>query len=89
LCASSRRMRRGGRYGPVEATALGNLMIQAYSRGYLGSLEEVRAVVRGSSVEVRDYEPEGGDDEWVDSYERLRRTMSAAAQPNREGAGLE
>jgi rhamnulokinase len=34
--------RRPVRAGPVEATALGNLMVQAYTRGYLDSLEEIR-----------------------------------------------
>jgi rhamnulokinase len=81
--------RRPVRAGPVEATALGNLMVQAHSRGYLDSLEEIRATVRGSPVEVRDYEPKGSEDEWEDAYERLRRTMDAAAQLDREGAGLE
>jgi rhamnulokinase len=78
--------RRQVRAGPVEATALGNLMVQAYSRGYLGSLEEIRAAVRGSSIEVRDYQPAGSGDEWEDAFERLRRIMDAAAQLDREGA---
>lgn len=80
--------RRPVRAGPVEATALGNLMVQAHSRGYLGSLEEMRAAVRGS-VGVRDYEPQGSEDEWEDAYERMRRTMDAAALLDREGASLE
>jgi rhamnulokinase len=81
--------RRPVRAGPVEATALGNLMVQAYSRGYLSSLEEIRAAVRASPVEVRDYEPEGSEDEWEDAYERLQRIMDAAAHLDREGASLE
>ena len=75
--------------GPVEATALGNLMVQAYARGYLGSLEEIRASVRGSPVEVRYYRPASSGDEWEDAYERLRGIMGAAAQLDREGASLE
>ena len=75
--------------GPVEATALGNLMVQAYARGYLGSLEEIRAAVRRSPVEVRDYRPASSGDEWEDAYERLRGIMDAAAQLDREGASLE
>jgi rhamnulokinase len=77
------------RAGPVEATALGNVMVQAYARGYLGSLEEIRAAVRGSSVEVRDYQPQGSADEWDEAYERLRGVMDAAAQLDTEGASLE
>ena len=81
--------RRPVRAGPVEATALGNLMVQAYARGYLGSLEEIRAAVRGSSVEVRDYRPTGSADGWDEAYERLRRVMEAATQLDTEGASLE
>ena len=75
--------------GPVEATALGNLMVQAYSRDYLSSLEEIRAAVRGSFVEVLDYEPKGSEDEWDEAYARLRRVMDTAAQRDTEGASLE
>jgi rhamnulokinase len=81
--------RRPVRAGPVEATALGNLMVQAYARGYLGSLEEIRAAVRGSSVEVHDYQPMGSADEWDEVYEKLPKVMDAAAQLDTEGASLE
>jgi hypothetical protein len=64
-------------------------MVQAYARGYLGSLEEIRAAVRGSSVEVRDYRPTGSADGWDEAYERLRRVMEAATQLDTEGASLE
>ncbi len=42
--------------GPVEATALGNLLTQVRASGELGSLAEMREVVRKSSV-VENYEP--------------------------------
>jgi rhamnulokinase len=42
--------------GPVEATALGNLLLQAMTLGLLGSLDEARELVR-RSVELRTYEP--------------------------------
>jgi rhamnulokinase len=42
--------------GPVEATALGNVMVQALGLGLLGSLADGREVVR-RSVEVKTYEP--------------------------------
>ena len=42
--------------GPVEATVLGNLLIQARACGELGSLSELRAVVRDSS-DLRTFEP--------------------------------
>ena len=81
--------RRPVRAGPMEATALGNLMVQAYARGHLGSLEEIRAAVRDSSVEVHGYQPKGGADEWDEAYEKLRGVMDAAAQLDTEGASLE
>lgn len=56
--------------GPVEATALGNVMVQAQARGRVGSLEEMRAVVR-RSVEVRPHEPGGDVDRWAESAERF------------------
>jgi rhamnulokinase len=34
--------------GPVEATAAGNIGVQAMALGHLSSLEEGRALVRGS-----------------------------------------
>jgi rhamnulokinase len=42
--------------GPVEAAAMGNLLVQARSSGELKSLAEIRAVVRSSSG-VKRYEP--------------------------------
>jgi len=43
--------------GPVEATALGNVLVQARARGLLGGdLETLRALVRGTQ-DVRRYEP--------------------------------
>jgi len=42
--------------GPVEATALGNVLVQARSAGELATLEDIREVVRNSS-ELKRYEP--------------------------------
>ncbi len=43
--------------GPVEATALGNVLIQARTRGLIaGDLETLRALVRATQ-EIRRYEP--------------------------------
>lgn len=42
--------------GPVEATAAGNIMVQALARGDVGSIEEAREVVR-RSFDVVGYEP--------------------------------
>lgn len=43
--------------GPVEATALGNVLVQARTSGEIGSLAEIREVVRRSS-EMKRYEPQ-------------------------------
>jgi sugar (pentulose or hexulose) kinase len=42
--------------GPVEATAIGNILMQAITLGHLRSLAEARAVVR-SSLNVETYHP--------------------------------
>jgi rhamnulokinase len=78
--------RRPVRAGPVEATALGNLMVQAYAKGWLSSLGKIRESVR-RSVEVRDYEPRGGEDRWHEASEKLRLIMEMSPQLEREGAG--
>ena len=62
--------------GPVEATALGNVMVQAYARGYVGSLEEIRDVVQ-SSAEVQTYAPEDKADEWDEAFGRFSELMDA------------
>jgi rhamnulokinase len=72
--------------GPVEATALGNLMVQAYARGHLASLEEMREAVR-RSVEVQEYEPQGTEDEWQEAYEKLRDLIGAAPRLDQEREG--
>ena len=46
--------------GPVEATAMGNLLTQIRADGELGSLAEMREVVRASSA-VEHYEPAAGN----------------------------
>ena len=55
--------------GPVEGTALGNVLIQARSAGEIGSLAEIRNVVRNSSVVSR-YEP-ADRDQWDAADARL------------------
>jgi rhamnulokinase len=60
--------------GPVEATALGNLLVQMLGLGLIGSLAEGREVVR-RSVEVTTYEPRagGGWDEQSGRFANLVR----------------
>ena len=49
--------------GPVEATALGNVLVQARAVGELGSLADMRAVA-AASADPTVYEPsaDAGDD---------------------------
>ena len=55
--------------GPVEATAIGNVLMQAIGLGDLGSLSEAREVVR-ASFEVEEYYPELNDG-WEEAYKKL------------------
>ncbi|MEJ2557773.1 MAG: rhamnulokinase [Anaerolineae bacterium] len=59
--------------GPVEATATGNIIMQAMALGHIASLEEGHAVVRDSS-DVVTYEPvsQAG---WDEAYGRLLTIM--------------
>ncbi len=56
--------------GPVEATSLGNLLIQAQADGEVGSLAEIRDVVRRSSA-IKTFEPQAGL-EWQAAREKCR-----------------
>jgi rhamnulokinase len=50
--------------GPVEATALGNVLVQARAAGKIsGDLSALRAVLR-ETQEIRRYEPRGDDADW-------------------------
>jgi rhamnulokinase len=60
--------------GPVEATAIGNILMQAIGLNHLGTLAEARQVVRDSFCpEV--YEPQKGG-AWEEAYSRLRKVMT-------------
>jgi rhamnulokinase len=56
--------------GPVEATALGNLIVQALALGLVGSLGEGRALIR-RSFDVTTYEPAADREAWEAAYMRL------------------
>jgi rhamnulokinase len=59
--------------GPVEATAIGNVLVQAMAKGDLRSLDEARQVVRRSFPLVR-YEPADGAP-WDAAYERFSKLV--------------
>lgn len=54
--------------GPVEATAMGNLMVQALGLGLVGSVAELRKTIR-SSCEVTGYAP-ADEAQWNEAYTR-------------------
>ena len=54
--------------GPVEATAIGNILLQAIALGHLTSLPAGRALVR-RSFDVTSSEPKNHDD-WDEAYSR-------------------
>ena len=60
--------------GPAEATAIGNVLIQAIGSGALSGLEEARAVVR-RSFPTRVIEPAPKAD-WNAAYEMYRRRVA-------------
>jgi rhamnulokinase len=59
--------------GPVEATAIGNVLIQALGLGLVGSLAQAREVVR-QSFDVRSYEPLERQ-MWEVPYRRFVKTL--------------
>ena len=59
--------------GPVEATALGNLLVQMIGRGELANLQEARALIRASTP-LATYTP-GDGAAWDAAYIRLRQLM--------------
>ncbi|WP_440070751.1 rhamnulokinase [Streptosporangium sp. OZ121] len=58
--------------GPVEATAVGNLLVQAMADGRLGSLTELREVVR-RSFRPRPFTPCARREPYEIAYSRYRR----------------
>ncbi len=59
--------------GPIEATAIGNILMQMLAVGQIGSLNEGRDVVR-RSFPVDTYEPQAGQ-AWADAYDRFLKLI--------------
>lgn len=60
--------------GPIEATAIGNLMMQAVSAGDVAGIAEAREVIK-NSFPVEEYEPRNGS-AWNDAWERFQRVVN-------------
>jgi rhamnulokinase len=54
--------------GPIEATASGNILMQAKATGQIESIEEVRQIIR-NSFELREYQPQDSAI-WKQKYEQ-------------------
>ena len=61
--------------GPVEATALGNAVMQAMALGHLGSLSEGRQVI-ARSFELAEYEPQERA-AWDQAYQRFSNLVES------------
>jgi rhamnulokinase len=55
--------------GPSEATAIGNVMVQAKGLGIVNSLSEMRAII-GKSVSPETFEPKDSS-QWDEAYEKF------------------
>jgi rhamnulokinase len=64
--------------GPVEATALGNVLVQARALGAVdGDLATLRALLRATQTLTR-YEPRGDERAWAEAEQRLHPETAAA-----------
>lgn len=61
--------------GPIEATVLGNVLIQARSAGEIGSLADIRSIVR-QSCEMGRYDP-AHPERWADVKARFANLISS------------
>jgi rhamnulokinase len=59
--------------GPIEATAVGNILMQAMALGEIGSIKEARQIVR-RSFPVRVYQPQAKEP-WDDVYPHFSRLV--------------
>ena len=59
--------------GPVEATAIGNLMVQAIAAGDAGSIAQSREIIR-QSFDVEEYQPRNTP-AWDDAYGRFVKIL--------------
>jgi rhamnulokinase len=62
--------------GPAEATAIGNILVQAMALGRVSSPAEMRRIIR-DSFELRTYEPAGKAADWKAAYGRFRQILEA------------
>jgi rhamnulokinase len=64
--------------GPAEATAMGNVLMQAIASGDLGSVADGRAAVR-ASTELVEFTPQATD-RWREAYAKFGRILERARE---------
>ena len=70
------------RAGPVEATAIGNLAVQAIAAGELANVAEARALI-ARSFPVTSHEPSG---DWAEARVRFGALLAARRPPSQASA---
>ncbi len=60
--------------GPIEATALGNIVVQAITKGAIEDIVEARKIIKDSS-EMKVYQPQNAE-EWLRNYEKYKEITS-------------
>ena len=60
--------------GPSEATAIGNIMIQAKAAGCVGSMQEMRQIIR-ESIPLDEFLPENKN-EWENAYAKFLQILN-------------
>jgi len=71
--------------GPQEATAMGNILNQAVSRGAIGSIEESRSLIK-NSTDVKNFSPDHPS-KWNRAYSDFMKVREIASQSNLERQG--
>jgi rhamnulokinase len=61
--------------GPAEATAVGNILVQAMALGHVSSPAVMRTIIR-DSFDLRAYEP-SATAVWEEAYSRFRQILGA------------
>jgi rhamnulokinase len=59
--------------GPVEATALGNAVVQMITLGWIGNIAEAREII-SRSFPIAHYEPKNTG-AWEDAYARFEKIV--------------
>ena len=59
--------------GPVEATAIGNVIVQAVAAGAIGSIAQAREII-AASFEVQEYRPKLPQ-AWDEAFRRFEKLV--------------